>query len=72
MPQPGEVWIANIPFTSGTASKLRPVRRVREARLRKSRRKSRKACEPALRQPGQSHGVRKGSRASRDGAAQLV
>jgi len=25
MPQPGEVWIADIPFTSGTASKLRPV-----------------------------------------------
>ena len=25
MPQPGEVWIAAIPFTSGTASKLRPV-----------------------------------------------
>ena len=25
MPQPGEIWIAEIPFTSGTASKLRPV-----------------------------------------------
>ena len=25
MPQPGEVWIADIPFTSGTASKLCPV-----------------------------------------------
>ena len=25
MPQPGEVWIADIPFTSGTVSKLRPV-----------------------------------------------
>ena len=25
MPRPGEVWIADIPFTSGTASKLRPV-----------------------------------------------
>ena len=25
MPQPGEVWIADIPFTSGTDSKLRPV-----------------------------------------------
>ena len=25
MPQPGEVWIADIPFTSGIASKLRPV-----------------------------------------------
>ena len=25
MSQPGEVWIADIPFTSGTASKLRPV-----------------------------------------------
>src|ERR1700722_5139444 len=25
MPQPGEVWIADIPFTSGAASKLRPV-----------------------------------------------
>ena len=25
MPQPGEVGIADIPFTSGTASKLRPV-----------------------------------------------
>jgi len=25
MPLPGEVWIADIPFTSGTASKLRPV-----------------------------------------------
>ena len=25
MPQPGEVWIADIPFTNGTASKLRPV-----------------------------------------------
>jgi mRNA interferase MazF len=25
MPQPGEVWLADIPFTSGTASKLRPV-----------------------------------------------
>jgi hypothetical protein len=25
MPQPGEVWLADIPFTSGAASKLRPV-----------------------------------------------
>ena len=25
MPLPGEVWIADIPFTSGAASKLRPV-----------------------------------------------
>jgi hypothetical protein len=25
MPQPGEVWIADIPFTNGAASKLRPV-----------------------------------------------
>jgi len=25
MPQPGEIWIAEIPFTSGIASKLRPV-----------------------------------------------
>jgi mRNA interferase MazF len=25
MPQPGEIWVADIPFTSGTASKLRPV-----------------------------------------------
>jgi len=25
IPQPGEVWTADIPFTSGTASKLRPV-----------------------------------------------
>lgn len=25
MPQPGEVWLAEIPFTSGVASKLRPV-----------------------------------------------
>ena len=25
MPQPGEFWIADIPFTSGTGSKLRPV-----------------------------------------------
>ncbi len=25
IPQPGEVWIADIPFTSGTASKLRLV-----------------------------------------------
>ena len=25
MPQPGEIWLADIPFTSGTASKLRPV-----------------------------------------------
>ena len=25
MPQPGEVWIADIPFTSGAASKPRPV-----------------------------------------------
>ena len=25
MPQPGEVWLADIPFTSGIASKLRPV-----------------------------------------------
>lgn len=25
MPQPGEIWLAEIPFTSGTASKPRPV-----------------------------------------------
>ena len=25
MPQPGEVWLADIPFTSGFTSKLRPV-----------------------------------------------
>jgi len=25
MPQPGEFWLADIPFTNGTASKLRPV-----------------------------------------------
>ncbi len=25
MPQPGELWLADIPFTSGVASKLRPV-----------------------------------------------
>lgn len=25
MPKPGEIWVADIPFTSGTASKLRPV-----------------------------------------------
>jgi mRNA interferase MazF len=25
MPQPGEFWLADIPFTSGAASKLRPV-----------------------------------------------
>ena len=25
MPQPGELWLADIPFTSGAASKLRPV-----------------------------------------------
>jgi mRNA interferase MazF len=25
MPQPGEFWLADIPFTSGLASKLRPV-----------------------------------------------
>ncbi len=25
MPQPGEIWLADIPFTSGAASKLRPV-----------------------------------------------
>ena len=25
MAQPGEVWLADIPFTSGVASKLRPV-----------------------------------------------
>ena len=25
MPQPGEIWLADIPFTSGIASKLRPV-----------------------------------------------
>jgi mRNA interferase MazF len=25
IPQPGEIWTADIPFTSGTASKLRPV-----------------------------------------------
>jgi mRNA interferase MazF len=25
MAQPGEIWLAEIPFTSGTASKVRPV-----------------------------------------------
>ncbi len=25
MPLPGEVWLADIPFTSGVASKLRPI-----------------------------------------------
>lgn len=25
MPQPGEFWLADIPFTSGAASKVRPV-----------------------------------------------
>jgi len=25
MPQPGELWLADIPFTRGVASKLRPV-----------------------------------------------
>ena len=25
MPHPGEIWIADIPFTNGAASKLRPV-----------------------------------------------
>ena len=25
MPQPGEIWLADIPFTSGAASKIRPV-----------------------------------------------
>jgi len=25
MPQPGEVWLADIPFTNGIASKLRPI-----------------------------------------------
>jgi mRNA interferase MazF len=25
MPQPGEIWLAKIPFTTGAASKLRPV-----------------------------------------------
>lgn len=25
MPQPGEIWLAEIPFTTGVASKLRPV-----------------------------------------------
>ena len=25
MPQPGEIWLAEIPFTSGIASKVRPV-----------------------------------------------
>lgn len=25
MPNPGEIWLADIPFTSGAASKLRPV-----------------------------------------------
>jgi mRNA interferase MazF len=25
MPQPGELWLADIPFTSGAASKVRPV-----------------------------------------------
>lgn len=25
MPQPGEIWLAEIPYTNGVASKLRPV-----------------------------------------------
>jgi len=25
MPQPGELWLADIPFTNGVASKIRPV-----------------------------------------------
>jgi mRNA interferase MazF len=25
MPSPGEIWLANIPFTNGRASKIRPV-----------------------------------------------
>jgi hypothetical protein len=25
MPQPGEFWLADIPFTNGAASKVRPV-----------------------------------------------
>ena len=25
MPRPGEIWLADIPFTSGVASKIRPV-----------------------------------------------
>jgi mRNA interferase MazF len=25
MPSPGEIWLANIPFTDGRASKIRPV-----------------------------------------------
>ena len=25
MPLPGEIWLANIPFTNGVASKIRPV-----------------------------------------------
>jgi mRNA interferase MazF len=25
MPKPGEIWVAEIPFTNGSASKLRPV-----------------------------------------------
>jgi mRNA interferase MazF len=25
MPQPGEIWLADIPFTNGIASKVRPV-----------------------------------------------
>ncbi len=25
MPQPGEIWLAEIPFTNGASSKLRPV-----------------------------------------------
>jgi mRNA interferase MazF len=25
MPRPGEIWLADIPFTSGTASKVRPT-----------------------------------------------
>jgi mRNA interferase MazF len=24
-PQPGEIWLANIPFTNGLASKIRPI-----------------------------------------------
>lgn len=25
MPRPGEIWLADIPFTNGVASKIRPV-----------------------------------------------
>jgi hypothetical protein len=34
MPQPGEIWIADVPFTSGMTSKLRPVFGTKDRRRR--------------------------------------